>query len=98
SLGEGPVATWFRRWRVGATVFCGASLLLALPALRCVGRGGERGPFCAAWGRPPRELHRVLHPSVDPATLGDAATVGLLVYGAYLAASVARGMHGARPR
>jgi hypothetical protein len=93
SLGEGAVPTWFRRWRVGATVFCGASLLLALPALRCVGGGGKENPFCAAWGRPPRELHRALHPSVAPTTLGDAATIGLLVYGAYLGASVARRVH-----
>jgi hypothetical protein len=91
SLGEGPVATWFRRWRVVATIFCGMSLSLALPALRCEG-AVEKRAFCTAWWEPPRELHRVLHPSADPAVLGDAATVGLIIYGAYLGAFVARGM------
>ena len=71
SLGEGPVATWFRRWRGSATLFCGASLLLAGPAIRCVG-DVEGKAFCAAWREPPRELHRALHPSVDPAVLGEA--------------------------
>ncbi|WP_263784807.1 DUF3177 family protein [Salinibacter grassmerensis] len=89
SLGEGAAATWFRRWRAGATAFCGASLLLTVPALRC-GWDAAENPVCAAWLEPPRKLHRALHPSVDPATLGDAATIGLLVYGGYLAASVVR--------
>ena len=88
-LGKTAVATWFRRWRTGATVFCGATLLLTLPALRCVG-GTAGGSFCAAWLAPPRELHRALHPSADPTILGDAAAMGLLVYGAYLAGSVVR--------
>ena len=91
SLGEGPVATWFRRWRGSATLFCGASLLLAGPAIRCVGDVEDKA-FCTAWLKPPRELHRALHPSVDPAVLGDAATVGLIIYGAYLGAFVVRGM------
>jgi len=91
-LGEGTLATWVRRWRVGATAFCSASLLLAGPALRCVG-GVEKKAFCAAWLDPPRELHRALHPGVDPAVLGDAAVVGLLIYGAYLIASVGRGVY-----
>ncbi|MCS4138315.1 hypothetical protein GGQ13_001749 [Salinibacter ruber] len=89
SLGEGPVATWFRRWRAGATAFCGASLLLTVPALRCAWEGAEN-PVCAAWLAPPRELHRALHASVDPTTLGDAAVIGGLIYGAYLVASVIR--------
>ncbi len=89
SMGEGPVATWFQRWRAGATAFCVASLLLTLPALRCAW-DGARNPVCATWLAPPRKLHRALHPSVDPATLGDAATIGLLIYGAYLVASVIR--------
>ncbi|WP_233993753.1 DUF3177 family protein [Salinibacter altiplanensis] len=88
-LGASAVATWFRRWRIGATVLCGASLLLSVPALRCVWEGAE-SPVCAAWLEPPRELHRALHPSVDPATLGDAAAIGLLVYGAYVVASAVR--------
>jgi hypothetical protein len=96
SLGEGALVAWFRRWRVAAAVFCGASLPLTLPALRCGGQAvGERS-FCAAWLQPPRELHRALHPSVDPAALGDAALIGLAVYGAYLGASVGRGMYEAR--
>nr|WP_272505361.1 DUF3177 family protein [Salinibacter ruber] len=89
SLGEEPVATWFRRWRAGATAFCGASLLLTVPALRCAWEGAEN-PVCAAWLAPPRELHRALHASVDPTTLGDAAVIGGLIYGAYLVASVIR--------
>nr|WP_272507118.1 DUF3177 family protein [Salinibacter ruber] len=89
SLWEGPVATWFRRWRAGATAFCGASLLLTVPALRCAWEGAEN-PVCAAWLAPPRELHRALHASVDPTTLGDAAVIGGLIYGAYLVASVIR--------
>jgi len=92
SLGEGPVASWFRRWRVVAAIFCGMSLLLAGPTLRCVG-AAEKEAFCAAWWEPPRELHRALHPGVDPAMLGDAAAVGLLIYGAYLIASVGRGVY-----
>jgi len=88
-LGASTVATWFRRWRVGATAFCGASLLLTLPTLRCVG-GVEGDAVCAAWLAPPRALHRALHPSADPAALADAAAIGLLVYGGYLVASGAR--------
>ena len=95
SPGDSPVAIWFRRWRRIATLFCGVSLLLTLPALRCVG-SVEGNAFCAAWLKPPRELHQALHPSVDPAVLGDAATVGLGVYGAYLGASVARWIRGGR--
>lgn len=90
SLNEGAVATWFRRWRVGATVFCVVSLLLTGPALRCVWALGEATSGCVAWLEPPRELHRALHPSLDPATLGDVAMAGVLIYGAYLAASVVR--------
>jgi len=89
SLGDGALATWFRRWRVGVTAFCGTSLLLTVPALRCVWERSEN-PVCAAWLAPPRELHRALHPSVAPTTLGDAATIGLLIYGAYLMAAVLR--------
>jgi hypothetical protein len=82
-----PVAEWFRRWRVAAGLFCGASLLLTLPTLRCV--AGEAGgdPMCAAWLAPPRELHAALHPTADPVALGDGAMIGLAVYGAYLLAS-----------
>jgi len=87
--GEGPVATWVRRWQTGATALCGVSLLLTVPALRCAW-GPEQNSFCAAWLAPPRALHRALHPSVDPATLGDAAVIGGLIYGAYLVASVIR--------
>jgi len=86
---DGALAAWVRRWRTGATAFCGVSLLLTLPALRCAW-GPEQNSFCAAWLAPPRALHRALHPAVDPATLGDAATIGLLIYGAYLTASVVR--------
>ena len=91
---DSPVAIWFRRWRGSATLFCGASLLLAGPAIRCVG-DVEGKAFCTAWLKPPRELHWALHPDVDPAVLGDAAAVGLLIYGAYLIASVGRGVYGA---
>lgn len=90
SRDDGPVGEWFRRWRTGAAVFCGASLLLTGPALRCAWALGEATSGCAAWLEPPRELHRVLHPSLDPAVLGDAAVAGLVVYGAYLAASAIR--------
>ena len=89
ALRDGTLATWVRRWRTGATAFCGVSLLLTLPALRCAW-GPEQNSFCAAWLAPPRALHRALHPSVDPATLGDAAAIGGLIYGAYLVASVIR--------
>ena len=92
SLDGGLVAGGFRRWRTVAVVFCGASLLLTGPALRCVWALGEAASGCAAWLGPPRELHRALHPSLDPAMLGDAATVGLVVYGAYLIASVVQGL------
>ncbi len=96
SLGEEPVATWFRRWRVAATVFCGGSLLLTLPALRCAGDTAETGSFCAAWLGPPRELHRALHPSLDPVGLGEAAIGGLVIYGGYLVASGTRLLRNAR--
>ena len=89
ALRDGTLATWVRRWRTGATAFCGVSLLLTLPALRCAW-GPEQNSFCAAWLAPPRALHGALHPSVDPATLGDAAAIGGLIYGAYLVASVIR--------
>lgn len=82
-----PVAEWFRRWRVAAALFCGASLLLTLPTLRCV--VGEAGgdPMCEAWLAPPRELHAALHPTADLAALGDGAMVGLVIYSLYLLAS-----------
>jgi hypothetical protein len=92
SLDGGLVAGRFRRWRTVATIFCGASLLLTGPALRCAWALGEAASGCAAWLRPPRKLHRALHPSLDPAMLGDAAIVGLVVYGAYLIASVVQGL------
>jgi len=88
----GPVGDWFRRWRAVAAVFCGASLLLTGPALRCAWTLGEGAPGCAAWLRPPRELHQALHPSLDPTMLGDIATAGLFVHGAYLIASVGQGV------
>jgi len=81
-------AKWFRWWRGAATIFCGASLLLTLPALRCVWAPGTVA--CQNWGAPPRELHAALPPSLDPAMLGDAAVGALGVYGVYLAASMAR--------
>ena len=81
-------ARWFRRWRGAVTIFCGASLLLTLPALRCV--WAPETAACQDWWGPPRELHAALHPSLDPAGLGDAATVGLVVYGVYGIASVVR--------
>ena len=87
SRDDGPMAEWFRRWRTGAVAFCGASLLLTAPALRCAWALGEATSGCAAWLGPPRALHRTLHPSLDPATLGDAAVVRLVVYGVYLLAS-----------
>lgn len=93
-LGKNLVARWVRRWRTAVAVFCGASLLLTAPALRCVW-GLAETPGCTAWLRPPRELHRALHPSLDPAMLGDAAMGGLLVYGGYLAASVGRSVRAA---
>jgi hypothetical protein len=83
-----PIAEWFRRWRVAATLFCGASLLLTLPTLRCLSAEAGTGAMCQAWLAPPRELHAALHPTADPAALGDGAFVGLVVYGAYLLASV----------
>ncbi len=87
ALGEGAVGTWFRRWRTVATGFCGASLLLTLPALQCVAEGNGPSALCATWLQPPQELHRALHPSLDPSTLGTAAMGALLLYGAYLGAS-----------
>lgn len=98
SLDGGRVADGFRRWRTGAAVFCGASLLLTGPALRCAWALGEAASGCAAWLGPPRALHRALHPSLDPAMLGDAATAGLVVYGAYLIASVVQGLRRIRRR
>ena len=90
-----PMAAWFRRWRVAATLFCGASLLLTGPTLRCL--FADADAMCQAWLAPPRELHAALHPTADPAALGDAAFVGLIVYGAYLLASaVALGRGGAK--
>ncbi|MFB6273492.1 MAG: DUF3177 family protein [Salinibacter sp.] len=83
------VADWFRRWRSVATIFCVASLPLTLPTLRCVAGTGRA--LCQDWLAPPRELHAALHPSLAPDALGDAATVGLLLYGAYLIASGIRG-------
>ncbi len=88
SLGPHAVARWFRRWRGAATIFCGASLLLTLPALRCL--WSPEAAACQDWLAPPRELHAALHPSLRPNTLGDAAMGGLIVYGAYLIASVVR--------
>lgn len=82
-----PIAEWFRRWRVGASLFCGASLLLTGPTLRCLSADAEADAMCQAWLGPPRELHAALHPTADPAALGDGAFVGLVVYGAYLLAS-----------
>jgi hypothetical protein len=98
SLDGGRVADGFRHWRTGAAVFCGASLLLTGPALRCVWALGEATSGCAAWLGPPRALHRALHPSLDPAMLGDAATAGLVVYGAYLIGSVVQGLRRIRRR
>ena len=87
--GSHAVAKWFRRWRGAATAFCGASLLLTLPALRCLWSPGTAA--CQDWLAPPHELHAALHPSLHPDTLGDAATGGLLLYTAYLIASIVRG-------
>ena len=89
SLESRGVAKWFRRWRGAATIFCGASLLLTLPALRCLWSPGTAA--CQDWLAPPRELHAALHPSLHPDTLGDAATGGLLLYTAYLIASIVQG-------
>ena len=89
SLEPHAVAKWFRRWRGAATAFCGASLLLTLPALRCLWTLEKNA--CQDWLAPPRELHAALHPSLHPDTLGDAATGGLLLYTAYLIASIVRG-------
>ncbi len=86
-LNGDPIAEWFRRWRVGASLFCGASLLLTGPTLRCVSAEAGVDAMCEAWLGPPRELHAALHPTADPAALGDGAFVGLVVYGAYLLAS-----------
>jgi len=87
---SGPcgAAKWFRRWRGAATVFCGASLLLTLPTLRCV--WAPETAACQNWWAPPRELHAALHPSLNPALLGDAATAGLVVYGVYGIVSAVR--------
>jgi hypothetical protein len=82
-----PVAEWFRRWRGAAALFCGASLLLTLPTLRCVSGDAGTDPMCTTWLVPPRELHAALHPAADPGMLGDGAMIGLAVYGAYLLAS-----------
>ena len=38
----------------------------------------------------PLGLLAALHPSLDPAVLGDVATGGLVVYGVYLGASLVR--------
>lgn len=83
-----PIAEWFRRWRVAAALFCGASLVLTLPTLHCAMGDAMNAPTCIAWLGPPRELHAALHPMVDPATLGDGALIGLAVYGMYLLVSV----------
>jgi len=92
-----PVAAWFRRWRVAAVLFCGASLLLTLPTLRCVSAEAGVDAMCEAWLAPPRELHAALHPTADPAALGDGAMIGLAVYGVYLLVSaVVVGRHAAR--
>lgn len=82
------VAGWVRHWRTVATVFCLASLLLTLPTLGCV--SASKAAACQYWLTPPRELHAALHPSVDPAVLGDAATVGLIIYGLYFTVSAVR--------
>lgn len=96
-LDDSPIAVWIRRWRIAAAVFCGASLLLTLPVLRCAVANAGADPTCAAWFAPPRALHAALHPSIDPTVLGDAATVGLAVYGAYLLASLVMvGRHAVR--
>jgi len=86
-LNGDPIAEWFRRWRVAAALFCGASLLLTGPTLRCVTGDAGADAMCTAWLVPPRELHAALHPAADPAALGDAAMIGLVVYGAYLLVS-----------
>ena len=78
---------WFRRRRTVATGFCGASLLLTLPALQCVTEGNGPSALCATWLQPPQELHRALYPSLAPSTLGTAAMGALRLYGAYLGAS-----------
>ena len=83
-----PIAAWFRRWRLAVALFCGASLLLTGPTLRCVSAHVDDA-MCAAWLAPPRELHAALHPTADPAALGDGAMIGLAVYGAYLLVSAA---------
>jgi hypothetical protein len=72
------------------TIFCGTSLLLTLPTLRCVWNPGIAA--CQDWLAPPRELHAALHPSLDPAVLGEAATGALVVYGVYGIGSVGRGI------
>jgi hypothetical protein len=89
-LNGDPIAEWFRRWRVAAGLFCGASLLLTLPALRCASSDAMADAMCTAWLAPPRELRAALHPTAAPAALGDAAMIGLAVYGAYLLVSGAR--------
>jgi hypothetical protein len=86
-LNGDPIAEWFRRWRVAAALFCGASLLLTGPTLRCVSGDAGADAMCQAWLAPPRELHAALHPTADPVALGEGAVVGLVVYGAYLLAS-----------
>ena len=84
-----PRRNHFATPRGAATIFCGASLLLTLPALRCFWSPGTAA--CQDWLAPPHELHAALHPSLHPDTLGDAATGGLLLYTAYLIASIVRG-------
>ena len=86
-LNGDPIAEWFRRWRVAAALFCGASLLLTGPTLRCVSAEAGVDAMCEAWLAPPRELHAVLHPTPDLAALGDGAMIGLTLYGVYLLAS-----------
>lgn len=86
-LNGDPIAEWFRRWRVAAALFCGTSLLLTGPTLRCVSAEAGVDAMCEAWLAPPRELHAALHPTADLATLGDGAMIGLTLYGVYLLAS-----------
>ena len=82
-----PVAEWFRRWCIVASLFCGANLLLTGPTLRCVSAEAGVDAMCEAWLAPPRELHAALHPTADLAALGDGAMIGLTLYGVYLLAS-----------
>ena len=47
-LGGDPIAAWFRRWRVAAAGFCGASLRLTEPTLRCVSAEAGVDAMCEA--------------------------------------------------